>query len=346
MNTLSAPAASVTEVNGHFDYILDDRAFGWAFAPAQPQKRLTIEILANGEVVAQGLAKQFREDLQTAGIGDGCYLFDLQLSHELFDGQVHQLTARIADTGSALGGGPHTFGPERREPSYPQIPRAVGIGMLTELLNQAKYNRFAGNLGSFIQAYRLASRLQETGEVAEARSAWATINGALGENPLGYCKLGECLMQLGFTGEALTAFRVAAGCDLRLHWAHLGIANSQFALGQFEQAEDAMQVAIALQPQDAALAKRLKHMQDHALPQRVDMLLGQQQREAAIALLKAFLLKRPDSTQACALLGDLLCEPSDNTLPGMTQLHELRKAQSVLEALLDDVEARLDEATE
>lgn len=50
-------------------------------------------------------------------------------------------------------------------------------------------------------------------------------------------------MQLGFTGEALTAFRVAAGCDLRLHWAHLGIANSQFALGQFEQAEDAMQVA-------------------------------------------------------------------------------------------------------
>lgn len=346
MNTLSAPAASVTEVNGHFDYILDDRAFGWAFAPAQPQKRLTIEILANGEVVAHGLAQQFREDLQTAGIGDGCYLFDLQLSHELFDGQIHHLTARIADTGSALGGGPHIIGPEHREPSYPQIPRAMGLGMLAELLSQTTYNRFAGNLRNFTQAYRLASRLQETGEFAEARTAWATINGALGANPLGYCKLGECLMQLGLADEALEAFRVAVGCDLRLHWAHLGVANSHFALGQFEQAEDAMQVAIALQPQDTALAKRLKYMQDHGLPQRVDKLLGQQQREAAIALLKAFLLKRPDSRQACELLGDLLCEPSDNTLPGMTQLHELRKAQRILEVLLDDVESRLDESSD
>lgn len=153
-------------------------------------------------------------------------------------------------------------------------------------------------------------------------------------------------MQLGLADEALEAFRVAVGCDLRLHWAHLGVANSHFALGQFEQAEDAMQVAIALQPQDTALAKRLKYMQDHGLPQRVDKLLGQQQREAAIALLKAFLLKRPDSRQACELLGDLLCEPSDNTLPGMTQLHELRKAQRILEVLLDDVESRLDESSD
>lgn len=346
MNSLSAPAASSTEVNGHFDYILDDRAFGWAFAPAHPQKRLTIEIIANGEVVAQGLAQQFREDLQTAGIGDGCYMFDLQLSHELFDGQVHSLTARVADTGGILGGEPVAFGPERREPSYPQIPRVLGLGMLAELMNQANYSRFAGNLRNFAQAYRLASRLQETGEVAEAQTAWTTINGALGENPLSYCKLGECLMLLGNAGEALDAFRVAAGCDLRLHWAHLGMANSLFALGQFEQAEEALQVAIALQPQNTALAKRLKYMQDHGLPQRVDLLLGQQQREAAIALLKSFLLKRPDSTQACALLGDLLCEPSDNTLPGMTQLHELRKAQCILEALLDDVETLLDEASE
>lgn len=141
MNSLSAPAASSTEVNGHFDYILDDRAFGWAFAPAHPHKRLTIEIIANGEVVAQGLAQQFREDLQTAGIGDGCYMFDLQLSHELFDGQVHSLTARVADTGGILGGEPVAFGPERREPSYPQIPRALGLGMLTELMNQANYSR-------------------------------------------------------------------------------------------------------------------------------------------------------------------------------------------------------------
>ena len=272
-------------------------------------------------------------------------MFDLQLSHELFDGHLHSLTARIAETGGALAGGPHTFGPELRQPAYPQIPRALGLGLLGDMLNQSNYSRYAANLQNFAHAYRLASRLQETGEFVEARDAWTTINRVLGQNSLGYCKLGECLTLLDLPAEALEAYRVAASCDLRLHWAHLGVANSQFSLGQFELAEEAMQVAIALQPQDAALAKRLLFMQDHALPLRVEKLLGEQQREAAIALLKAFLLKRPDSDRACALLGDLLCEPSDNTLPGMTQLHELRKAQSVLEALLDDVEARLDEAS-
>jgi hypothetical protein len=346
MNSLSAPTAPSNEVTGHFDYILDDRAFGWAFAHAYPEKRLTIEIVANGEVVAQGPAQHFREDLQAAGIGDGCYQFDLQLSHELFDGEVHQLTARIAETGSTLGGAPHAFGPIRRTPSYPQIPRALGLDLLTQLINQPNYNRYASNLHNFAQAYRLASRLQETAEVTEACGAWATINNALGENALGYCKLGECLMLQGQATEALDAFQVAAGCDLRMHWAHLGIANSLFALGKFEEAEEAMQVAVALQPQDTTLSKRLKQMQDQSLPQRVEALLGQQQHEEAITLLKSFLLKRPDSNQACALLGDLLCAPSDNTLPGMTQLHELRKAQRVLEALLDDVENRLDEASE
>ncbi|WP_281211683.1 tetratricopeptide repeat protein [Pseudomonas fulva] len=346
MNTLTAPAATSSEVTGHFDYILDDRAYGWAFAPAHPQKRLTIEILSDGEVIAQGPAQEFRQDLQTAGMGDGCYLFGLKLSHELFDGNVHSLAARVAETGVLLPGGPHEFGPELRQCAYPQIPRALGLDLLRDMLTQANYSRYAANSQNFAHAYRLASRLQETGEYTEAREAWTTINRALGENPLGYCKLGECLMLLGLPEEALEAFRIAASRDLRLHWAHLGVANSHFSLGEFELAEEAMQVAIALKPEDSALANRLKFMQDNALPQRVGKLMDEHKREAAVALLKAFLLKRPDSNQACTLLGDLLCEPANTTLPGMTQLHELRKAQSILDALLDDVEARLDEANE
>ncbi|WP_449431677.1 tetratricopeptide repeat protein [Pseudomonas putida] len=346
MNSLSAPTASSTEVIGYFDYILDDRAFGWAFAPAHPQKRLTIEIVSEGEVVAFGLAQQFREDLQTAGIGDGRHVFELQLSHELFDGNVHNLTARVAETGSTLNGGTHDFGPERREPAYPQIPRTLGLKLLADLVEQPSYSQHAGMLANFAQAYRLASRLQETGQVLDARGAWTTINNALGENPLGYCKLGECLMLEGSPAEALVAFQIAAGNDLRLHWAHLGIANSQFALGQFEHAEEAILLAIALQPQDADLRSRLEYIQDHGLPQRVESLLGAKKRNEAIALLKAFLLKYPESDQACALLGELICEPSDNTLPGAAKLHELRKAQCVLDALLDEVESRLDEAAE
>lgn len=346
MNTLTAPAATNSEVTGHFDYILDDRAYGWAYAPAHPQKRLTVEILSNGEVIAQGPAQEFRQDLKTAGMGDGCYLFGLKLSHELFDGSIHRLTARVAETGTLLGGGPHEFGPEIRQSVYPQIPRALGLDLLSEMLTQANYSRYAANSKNFAHAYRLASRLQETGEYTEAREAWATINRALGENALGYCKLGECLMLLGLPQEALAAFRIAVSRDLRLHWAHMGIANSQFSLGEFELAEEAIQVAIAIKPEDSLLANRLKSMQDNSLSKRVERLISEHKHEVAIALLKAFLLKRPDSDQACTLLGDMLCKPDNTALPGMTQLHELRKAQRILDALLDDVEVRLDEATD
>ena len=344
MNSISAPTVSNTEVIGHFDYILDGRAYGWAFAPAHPQKRLAIEILVNGEVVAHGSAEQVREDLQNAGIGDGHCLFDLQLSHELFDDQVHSLTAREAETGTILNGGPHDFGPERREPAYTQIPRTLGLELLAELLSQVVYSQHASKLRNFAEAYRLASRLQETGQLLEARSAWVTINNALGENSLGYCKLGECLMLEGSPAEALEAFRVAAGSDLRLHWAHLGIANSQYTLGRFEEAEEALQVAIALQPQDASLQERLHHIQNHALPQRVETLLAQHKRDEAIDLLRSVLLRQPENNQALTLLGDLLCETGETDLPGMAQLHEFRKAQRILDTLLDDVEFRLNEA--
>ncbi|MBA1204440.1 tetratricopeptide repeat protein [Pseudomonas capeferrum] len=343
MTSTSSPVAVTTEVIGHFDYVLDGRAYGWALARANPQKRLVIEIIADGEVVAHGRAEQFREDLKDAGIGDGFCMFDLQLSHELFDGEVHSLIARIAETGTVLNGGNHEFGPEKRELAYPQIPRALGLKLLAEQLSDARYRRFSNKLENFSNAYRLASRLQETGQPQEARSAWATINNALGENSLGYCKLGECLMLEGLPADALEAFRVAAGIDLRLHWAHLGVANSHYSLGQFEEAEEALQVAIALQPEDTSLRERLYRIQHEALPKRVQALLDQQERDKAIDLLKSVLLRQPDNNQAAALLGDLIYEMDETDLPGMAQLNDFRKAQRVLEALLESVESRLNE---
>lgn len=343
MKSISAPTVSNTKVIGHFDYILDGRAYGWAFASAHPQRRLAIELVANGEVVAHGRADQVREDLRNAGMGDGYCLFDLQLSHELFDGQVHSLTAREAETGTALNGGPHDFGPEQRKPAYPQISRALGLELLAKLMSHSGYRQHAKKLRNFAEAYRLASCLQETGQLLEARSAWATINNALGENSLVYCKLGECLMLEGLPAEALEAFRIAVGNDLCLHWAHLGVSNSQYRLGRFEEAEEALQVAIALQPQDASLQERLHYIQNHAVPQRVETLLGQHKRDEAIDLLSSILLRQPENNQALTLLGDLLCEMSETDLPGMTQLHELRKAQCILDTLLDDIESRMNE---
>nr|WP_019367387.1 tetratricopeptide repeat protein [Pseudomonas luteola] len=344
MSALSVSAASTTEVIGHFDYVLDGRAYGWAFTPAQPEKRLAIDIVVDGEIVAHGRAELLRDDLQKAGLGDGHCLFELTLSHELFDGRVHNLTARVSETGTLLNGGPHQVGPERHEPAYPQITRRLGLELFTQTLNEPRYSQFVGKQANLVQAYRLASRLQETDQLVEARSAWVTINKALGSNALIGCKLGECLMLEGFPAKALEAFRAAAGDDLRLHWAHLGIANSQYALGQFEEAEEALQVAIALQPEDTSLRERLYHIQRHGLPLRIKHLIEQGQRDEALALLKASLLRQPDNDQALHLLGDLLCPPINSDLPGLDRLHALNRAQRILNALLDDIEVRYSEA--
>ncbi|HGY2296622.1 TPA: tetratricopeptide repeat protein [Pseudomonas putida] len=343
MNSISAPTATHTEVIGHFDYALEGRAYGWAFAPAHPHKRLVIEVLVGGEVVGYGRADRFREDLKTAGISDGCCLFDLQLSHELLDGRVYSLTARDAETGVVLSGSPHAFSELAPENSYPQIPRARGLELLSELLSEDRYKTLSSKLRNFCDAYRLASRLQETGEFLEARSAWMTINNALGQNALGYCKLGECLLLEGALAEALEAFSIAAGADLRMHWAHLGIANSQYALRKYQEAEAAMQIAVALQPQDIDLNSRHQFMKSQALPERIEALVSQDKRDEAIDLLISMLLNHPEDTQALEMIGTLLCGTDGPSSPGGPKLKELRKAERTLSVLLDKIELRLNE---
>lgn len=348
MNAPMVSAAATIEVLGHFDYVLDGRAYGWAFAPAHPDQRLAIDILLDDEIVAHGYANQYREDLQQAGLGDGHCLFELQLSHELFDGQLHSLTARAAQTGTLLNGGPHTFGPEHREPAYPQIPRKQGLTLLAELFADPRYRQFSGKLGNFAQAYRLASRLQETDQLIEAYTAWDAINNAFGGHPLIGCKLGEVLLLQGQPAAALEAYRTAAGDDLRQHWAHLGMANALEALGRFDEAEEALQIAVALQPHDAGLQARLNDLQSRSLPQRIEQLIANGQRDQAVSQLKRLLRREPEHKVAMSLLGDLLTPPDEqiDDLPGLARLRDFRKAQRLLDALLDDVEAELSESAQ
>lgn len=345
MTVTSAPAATSVEIMGHFDYVQDGYAYGWAIAPSQPARRLAVEILADGEVVGHGNAEQFREDLAAAGLGDGRCMFSLKLSCELFDGHVHSLTARDAQTGQPLAGGPHEFGPQVRPQPYAQITRVEGLRLLAELFEHPTYAHLAGRAGSFTQAYRLASRLQETDQLIEAYTAWDAINNAFGGHPLIGCKLGEVLLLQRQPAAALEAFRTAAGGDLRLHWAHLGMANVQEVLGRFDEAEESLQIAVALQPHDAGLQARLNELQNRSLPQRIERLIANGQRDQAISQLKRLLRREPEHKVAMSLLGDLLAPPDEQTddLPGLARLREFRKAQRLLDALLDDVEAELSE---
>lgn len=54
-------------------------ALGWAQNPEFPEAPVCLELLANGHVVARGIANRHRPDLETAGFGSGRHGFRLEL---------------------------------------------------------------------------------------------------------------------------------------------------------------------------------------------------------------------------------------------------------------------------
>ncbi|MEO1110717.1 MAG: hypothetical protein AAFY05_00235 [Pseudomonadota bacterium] len=69
----------VPKIQGRVDAFEDGRLLGWAWDAANPEDRMTIHVLHDGERMMSKLADTKRIDLQRNGIGDGAYAFDLQL---------------------------------------------------------------------------------------------------------------------------------------------------------------------------------------------------------------------------------------------------------------------------
>jgi hypothetical protein len=63
---------------GHFDGVVGGYAVGWC-AAAEGAEVIAVEVLADGVVVASGVASLFREDLLAAGIGQGTHAFRIHL---------------------------------------------------------------------------------------------------------------------------------------------------------------------------------------------------------------------------------------------------------------------------
>ena len=64
---------------GYMELVSDGEIHGWVWDPARPSDHLKVELLANGEVVAEGRADVLRPDLQSARVGDGRHAFRLAL---------------------------------------------------------------------------------------------------------------------------------------------------------------------------------------------------------------------------------------------------------------------------
>jgi glycosyltransferase involved in cell wall biosynthesis len=84
---------------------------GWAMLESHPDVPVRLEVLVNSVVVAEVLAKQYRRDLEAAGIGDGRHAFRLNLPEPLDPCAAHEIVVRRAADGRELERCPVTVGP-------------------------------------------------------------------------------------------------------------------------------------------------------------------------------------------------------------------------------------------
>lgn len=91
---------------GFQDQTTCDGLSGWAWTPDDASAHLSVEIVADGSVVASVIADEPRGDLAAAGIGNGDYSFHLPVPNQLLDGRPHSLRMRIAQSERWLESGP------------------------------------------------------------------------------------------------------------------------------------------------------------------------------------------------------------------------------------------------
>ena len=94
-------------VIGCFDRINNDHAIGWVLMTGQLKRRLAVEIMAEGQLVASGVANCLYMALAEKGIGDGRYGFVIPLPSDTLTNTT-KLRARVVGSGEWLKG-EHTF---------------------------------------------------------------------------------------------------------------------------------------------------------------------------------------------------------------------------------------------
>lgn len=95
---LPEPFANIEQVTS------DGKVIGWSWYPTEPQRRMRVEILVDGEVVGDIDATEPRADLLNHGIGDGCYGFHFVIPRSKFAHQEKStVTCRDAATAIVIG---------------------------------------------------------------------------------------------------------------------------------------------------------------------------------------------------------------------------------------------------
>ncbi len=82
---------------------------GWIWDRNYPNTPLVIEVVEGNTVHVETTANLYRGDLQNAGYGTGSYAFSIPIPANLRNGQPRQLSIKIKNTNTILGGSPKTI---------------------------------------------------------------------------------------------------------------------------------------------------------------------------------------------------------------------------------------------
>ncbi|MDP9120205.1 MAG: hypothetical protein M3O15_02370 [Acidobacteriota bacterium] len=95
---------AVPSFGGSLDGADCNRLAGWAWDSAQPSSPITVDIYDGTTLIATVLANAFRQDLLSAGLGNGRHAFFFPTPASLKTGAAHSVTFRVGGAANVLGG--------------------------------------------------------------------------------------------------------------------------------------------------------------------------------------------------------------------------------------------------
>jgi hypothetical protein len=100
---------SAAQFEGSLDKVEIGSLGGWAWDASQPNVTTKVDIYDGTTLLSTMVAGEYREDLKTAGKGDGKHAFNYALPRTLRDGRSHTISVRYAGTTFELPGSPKTL---------------------------------------------------------------------------------------------------------------------------------------------------------------------------------------------------------------------------------------------
>jgi hypothetical protein len=241
---------------GRLDLISDEGwVVGWAWYPDAPERRVEVDVLADGDVIGTMTANLHREDVKAAGCGDGCYGFSIALPYQvLSSSRPTAIVVHDRASGAALTKPVIFSQPALREASTQLDALTQDVKLLSASLVRLQAKEAADNHATAALFRTVADFFSQLADVTLAGGSprtLRTLHNAVAETTREY-------RQLDFTPAASPAVSVCfvAGSDMEAMYASLASVQHGFA--------DARAEMLILDPDDSADAPLLPLLASNA----------------------------------------------------------------------------------